>query len=269
MAEFWPTQYAGHAIELARSACREEFDVVAAAGGDGTVHEVVNGLLSTGIATPSMAVIPIGSANDFAHSVARQFGASSLNDGRFCAVDVGLVQDSLGRQRFFIESLGLGLSAEVTLQSRRISRLQGKLLYALAVYRALRTCTPAQLNVCLDERDVQSMNVMLLSALVGRREGGFVLAPSAKLDDGQLDVVSAAPMSPLRVLCMLPRIALAGLPTRHPQVSQRQCRTMTVWSLAPLIAHTDGEIHCSAGDNVKSLSVRVLPARLKVKLCLP
>ena len=64
-AEFWPTKRAGHAEELARDASLKGFSVVAAAGGDGTVHEVANGLLRAGRPEVEFAVLPLGSANDY------------------------------------------------------------------------------------------------------------------------------------------------------------------------------------------------------------
>src|SRR5262245_45803399 len=68
-AEFWRTQRAGHARELATQAAVEGFPIVAAAGGDGTVHEVANGLLRSGKLETILAVVPIGSANDYAYAL--------------------------------------------------------------------------------------------------------------------------------------------------------------------------------------------------------
>src|SRR5438309_933497 len=68
-AEFWPSLFPGHAEELAAQAAREGFAVVGAAGGDGTIHEVANGLLREGPTSTALAVFPIGSANDYAHSL--------------------------------------------------------------------------------------------------------------------------------------------------------------------------------------------------------
>src|SRR6266702_1895670 len=68
-ADFWPTDRSGHARELARAAAMTGYRVVAAAGGDGTAHEVLNGLMSAGRAEVHFSIIPIGSANDYAHSL--------------------------------------------------------------------------------------------------------------------------------------------------------------------------------------------------------
>jgi YegS/Rv2252/BmrU family lipid kinase len=268
-AKFWPTEYAGHATQLAQDACLQGFTVVAAAGGDGTVHEVANGLLAAGAGDVSLAVVPIGSANDYAYSLARQFAPSNLDDDVSASVDVGVVTAVDGQRAYFIESLGLGLSARVTAEARRISTLQGKLLYALAVYRALRMPESTGVVVRYDDEPPQGLDVLLLSAMLGRREGGFVLAPGAVLDDGFFDIVHAKPMSPSGVLAMLPRIALAGVPKHHPRITLRRCRTLSVQSTTPLLVHTDGEILCAQADGIHAVHVQLQPLRLRVKLCRP
>ena len=143
-----------------------------------------------------------------------------------------------------------------------------------------KLCTPwesgaVKANECndltlqFDDEAPANTPSLLLSVMVCEREGNFVLAPKALLDDGLFDVVLAAPMSRLRVLGLLPRIALSGLPAHHAKITQRRCRSLTVQSPTPLVAHTDGEMFCTDADAVHDLTIRILPARLRVKLCLP
>ena len=115
------------------------FGIVAAAGGDGTVHEVANGLLHSGLPEVRFAVVPIGSANDYAYSLAADTDGQSPPAVR--PVDVGVVSEPGGRQRYFVCCLGLGLNGAVTLESRQIRRLQGIALYGLATLRACGTAT--------------------------------------------------------------------------------------------------------------------------------
>ena len=98
-AEFWPTEFRGDGVELARAACEQGFSIVAAAGGDGTVHDVANGLLQAKTGDATLAVVPVGSANDYAYSLARQFGASKLDAENYAKVDVGSVTTSCGASR--------------------------------------------------------------------------------------------------------------------------------------------------------------------------
>src|SRR5262245_17545410 len=128
-AAFWPSEQPGHAEELARRAAAEGFATVAAAGGDGTVHEVANGLLRSGRSDVCFAVVPLGSANDYAYSLE----CDGVTTPR--RLDVGAVRTEAGVERFFVCNLGIGFSGAVTVESRRIGHLQGKLLYGLAALR--------------------------------------------------------------------------------------------------------------------------------------
>jgi diacylglycerol kinase family enzyme len=258
----WETERAGHAEELARRAAEAGFAVVAAAGGDGTVHEVANGLLVAGRPDVVFGVVPLGSANDYAHSLLHGNGAAA----GVRAVDVGVVRDERGRQRHFVCCLGVGLNGAVTLESRKIRRLQGLALYGLATLRALwyHYGCPV-MEIALDDGPAEKAPTLLFSVLLGRREGGFVMAPDAALDDGLFDYVHAGEASRLEVLRFLPRIAFSGPPTDHPKVRLGRCRRIRLRSEAPLIAHIDGEFFCTPPDNVRCLDVELLPGRLKVK----
>ncbi len=263
-AEFWPTRYPGHAVELARRAVAAGFGQVAAAGGDGTVHEVANGLLQAGRPEVTFVVVPLGSANDYAHSLRQESSPVGADGVR--VVDVGLVSDGAGRQRYFVCCLGLGLNGAVTLESRRLRRLQGLALYGLATLRALwHHYGCPRLQVRIDEEPAQTVPTLMLSVLVGRREGGFVLAPQARLDDGWLDYVHAGELSRWQVLWLLPRLALAGPPRNHPRVRLGRCRRLQLQSEAPLIVHVDGEFFCQPEDDVRHLDICILPGALRVR----
>ncbi len=262
--EFRPTERPGHAVELARTAALDGFRLVAAAGGDGTVHEVANGILQAGRADVHFAIVPIGSANDYHHSLLHE---TDGNDVR--SVDVGRVRAPCGREKFFVCCLGLGLNGAVTLESRRIKRLQGVALYGLATLRALlyHYGTPT-MQIGIDDEPATPQPTLMFSVLVGRREGGFVMAPQARLDDGWLDYVHAGALSRWEVLRFLPRLALAGPPAAHPKVRQGQCRRVRVGSESPLIVHLDGEFFCRPEDRIRELEIDIVPAALRVQMSL-
>ncbi len=267
-AAFRPTRGPGDAEELALEAARDGFAVVAAAGGDGTVHEVANGLLRAGRPEVRFAIVPVGSANDYAHSLGLDGEAGG--PAEFRDVDVGLVTDpATGRQRYFVCCLGLGLNGAVTLESRRIKRLQGLALYGLATLRALwyRYACPV-LDITFDDGPAWSAPTLLFSVLLGRREGGFVLAPHAKLDDGLFDYVHAGCLSRWEVLRFLPRVALKGPPHDHPKVRLGRCRALRVHSQTALTVHIDGEFFALPEGNVRDLDIRLLPRALRVQTAL-
>jgi diacylglycerol kinase (ATP) len=266
-AAFWPTEQEGHGADLAYKAAENGFTVVAAAGGDGTVHEVANGLLSAGRPDVAFAVVPIGSANDYAHSLGVDSGAPPPAAERW--VDVGTVRDARGRERYFVNCLGLGFNGKVTMEARRIKRLQGLALYGLATLRALwyhYACPP--LSVSIDDQLATTTATLMLSVLLGRREGGFVLAPDAQLDDGLFDYVHTGDLSRLEVLRFLPRLALAGPPKNHPKVRLGRCRRFVLQSPTALTVHIDGEFFAQPEDDVCDLEIGLLPRALRVKLAL-
>jgi diacylglycerol kinase (ATP) len=262
--EFQPTQYAGHAVALARQAALDGFHTIAAAGGDGTVHEVANGILLAQNPEVEFAVLPIGSANDYAYSL--EHGLPPRPASGIHRVDVGVVRTDGGPAKFFVCCLGLGFNGAVTLESRRVKRLQGIALYGLATLRALwyhyRT---APMEITIDDQPVERLPTLMLSVLAGRREGGFIMAPAAQLDDGWFEYAHAGALSRLEVLGFLPRLALAGPPSNHPKVRLGRCRHIHLRAETPLIVHVDGEFYCKPQDKIREIDIQLLPAALRVR----
>src|SRR5262249_39397719 len=153
----------------------------------------------------------------------------------------------------------------VTTEARKIRRLQGLFLYGLATLKALwyRYQTP-RMTIAFDDRPAETTPTLLFSVMVGRREGGFVLAPDARLDDGWFDIVHAGALSRWEVVKFLPRLALFGPPRNHPKVHLSRCRKIQLRSEAPLVIHADGEFFCTPDENVREIEVELLPGRLKV-----
>ncbi len=266
-AVFWPTTAPGEARELARKAALAGYATIAAAGGDGTVHEVANGLLEAGQADTVLAVIPAGSANDYAHSLGldRLWWQHPDLSSAPRAVDVGIVR-APGRRCYFVNGLGLGFNGIVTHQSRRIPHLQGPALYGLALLRTL--CFHYELPsiaIRIDETQQHCGPTLALSLALGQREGNFVVAPRARLDDGLFDFVLAGSLSRWQMIRLLPWLVSGrGLPHHHPQVQLGHCRRVHLQSEASLTVHTDGELFCTPADGVRDLQIELLPAALRV-----
>ncbi|OAI54933.1 hypothetical protein AYO44_13990 [Planctomycetaceae bacterium SCGC AG-212-F19] len=258
-----PTQHAGHAEELAYEAATAGFSVVAAAGGDGTVHEVANGILRADRPDVALRVVPMGSANDYAASL----DISSAAPHRVLGirhVDVGLVRGAGGRQRYFVNGLGLGFNGAVTLESRKIRHLRGVPLYSLALLRAL--CYQfrcPEMSIAFDGT-VRRTPTLALTVNIGQREGNFVMAPDALIDDGLFDYLQAGGLRRWEMLRFLPAMITGKLPANHPQIWQGRCRTVTVESAEPLSVHLDGEFFCQPQDRVFQIEVTSLPGALRV-----
>jgi diacylglycerol kinase family enzyme len=265
-AEFRPTDAVGQAEKLAFQAAQQEFSIVAAAGGDGTVHEVANGMLRASRPEVTLAVIPVGSANDYAYSLGLDANWWLRPDPavRPQRVDVGRVRSG-PRERYFVNGLGLGLNGAVTLESRRIRRLQGLALYGLALFRALYYHYRSPLMVVqLDGHEARVVPTLALSIALGQREGNFVIAPDARLDDGWFDYLHVGALPRHQLVTFLPGLFAGRLRPSHPAVWTGRCRQVSVRSEAPLTVHLDGEFFCRPEDEVCDLEAELLPGALQV-----
>jgi diacylglycerol kinase (ATP) len=265
-AELWPTERPGHAVELARRASLSGFGIVAAAGGDGTVHEVANGLLQAGRPDVCFAVVPLGSADDYAHSLAHCHDAPRDDTSLGRLVDVGRVRTGQGAERFFVCCLGLGFGACVTVESRRIRRLQGQLLYGVAALRAMwRRWGYLDLTGTIDGQPLITGPTLMMSMMLGRREGGFVMAPDARLDDGWFDCLHAGHFTRWEALRLIPCLRSTGPPRDHPKLTLRRCRHVILESAQDLVIHTDGEILSRPEDRVRHVEIELIPGCLFVR----
>lgn len=262
----WPTTHHGHARELARAAAEKGFPFVGAAGGDGTVHEVANGMLDVVGSTAILKIVPVGSANDLAASLRQQFGAAAA-DELGVAVDIGRVTCDQPRSEHFVCGCGLGLNGQITLESQRVRWLQGLPLYGWATLRSvLRMSRAPRWTIQFGDEPAIESPTRMLSVLLARREGNFTLAPAALHDDGLFDILHVGAMSQFEMLSWLPRVAWNGPPTNHPLVLNRRCHRVRVTSDEPLTVHLDGEMFCVPADRVRELTAELLPARLRVQV---
>lgn len=270
------TQGISHALETARAAARSgKYAALVAAGGDGTVNEVVNGLcLASGDGgNCALGIFPIGSANDLATIVgiprAPEAMVELLVTHRTRLVDVGLVespdiQGPTSPLRYFINNCGLGFEAQVSLESRRIRRLRGFFIYLVAVFRTLIHYRQPFVQVHWDGNE-RAERMLLITVGNGRRAGGgFWLTPFAEIDDGWLDVGFARALNRLEILRLLPK-AMHGRHVEDPAFTLARCRTMEVHTDIPIPIHTDGE---TVVVGTRHVQVRVLPKRVRV-ICDP
>jgi diacylglycerol kinase family enzyme len=263
--DFWPTAAAGEAESLVHKAIAAGFRIIGAAGGDGTVHEVANGLIAAGRPDIALAVFPLGSANDYAFSLGLDSNWwTSLERGispRW--VDVGVVRSEL-RKRYFVNGLGVGFNCAVTIEARRFRRLRGVALYSLALLRALctRYATP-QMEVMVDSR-LHAGPLLAMCVGLGRREGNFLLTPEALLDDGWFDYVKVGPLPRWKLVSYIPRIISGRIPRRDLLIEVGRCRRLQFRSQVPLAVHTDGEFFCVPEDKVPAISIELIPRALQV-----
>lgn len=156
------TQAAGHAEALALQASQDGYRFIIALGGDGTIHEVVNGMLRNPCNQSTLGWIPSGTANDYAASFSCDF-LESLDKSPAC-VDVGCIRWH-NNARYFANVAGIGLSGAVATCARSMSRLPARIKYSLSLLSQLGSQYGArELSICIDEEPTQpAREVLLLS----------------------------------------------------------------------------------------------------------
>jgi diacylglycerol kinase (ATP) len=267
-ADWTGTVYPTHATELARRAAEDGYEVVIAAGGDGTVHEVVNGLMQVDPQRrPRLGVVPLGSGNDFAHAL-------SLNPNSTLAlrqaltgsphpVDIGRLQVG-ERVEYWDNTLGIGFDTTVTIRSRRIPLVHGFLVYLIAVLQTIiMNHDTLCLNITTDAENWDAEMLMLVVCNGAREGGGFLVAPDARTDDGIFHFASIDRVSRPMMLRLLPEV-MRGTHGRFRQVHMGQFHRMELKSDRPLYIHTDGEIFSGFGVDVRHIMVEIIPGAIEV-----
>jgi diacylglycerol kinase (ATP) len=268
-ADWTGTVYPTHASELAVQAAEEGYQMVIAAGGDGTVHEIINGLMRVPPQSrPRLGVIPLGTGNDFSNAVGLNsnpnLAARQSFTGTPKRVDIGLLRDARGRVEYWDNTVGLGFDTTVTIRSRKIPLLHGFLLYLAAVLQTIiLNHEPLQLNVKTDQGDWNEEMLLLVLCNGGREGGGFFVSPQARPDDGVFHFTAIQRVSRPMMLRILPEV-LKGTHGRMKQVKMGQFQKMEVQSNKPLYIHTDGEIFAGFGIDVRSLSAEIIPGAIEV-----
>ena len=263
------TVYPGHAIELARQAGEQGYDIVIAMGGDGTVHEVVNGLMQIPAEKrPILGVVPVGSGNDFAHGIGASKNPSQALtralDGEVATVDLGLMTDEHGRKEYFDNTLGIGFGAVVTIRSHRIPLIRGFLMYLTSVLQTIiLDHNPMHMQIETDEQKWEQSVIYLVLCNGPREGGGFLIAPEAKIDDGILDYAMITNVSRPMMFRIVPEV-MKGTHGRFRQVRMGTFKKFTLTADRPLYIHTDGEIFSGPGTDIRKVSFEVLPGALKV-----
>ncbi len=264
------TVYPTHAIDLAKQAAEEGYDMVVAMGGDGTVHEVMNGLMQVPESKrPIMAVVPIGSGNDFAYSIGinqkpSHALAHALKAETIQPVDIGLLTDEHGRKEYFDNTLGIGFDAIVTIRSHKLPIVKGFLMYLTAVIQTIiLNHNPAKVRV-ETESEAWEDQILMLTLCNGPREGGgFMMSAGSKNDDGVFESVAVTKVSRATMFRLVPEF-MNGTHARFKQIRIGSFKKMSLTSDRPLYIHADGEIFTSFGSNLKKTTIEILPQALRV-----
>lgn len=264
------TGYPLHATDIARQAAADDYDVIVAAGGDGTSNEVLNGLMLAKHDTgkqPVMGILTAGSGNDFAYSMGipdrLDEGVSILAKAERRTIDVGLVRTDLNPEgRYFGNAIGIGFDAVGSLVADKYKRLPGFISYLLASFETIFFHFNApEMKIELDDETI-TQRALMVSIMNGTRiGGGFLVAPEGNPDDGLLDLCIVGSVSRPRAIQILFQVT-GGKHYGSKDVKGRQTRTLIVTAIdGTLPAHIDGDSLCTEGHQI---SVELLPRQLDI-----
>ncbi|MCZ6602851.1 MAG: diacylglycerol kinase family lipid kinase [Planctomycetota bacterium] len=234
------TESPGHAEEIARKLSGEAERIVAC-GGDGTIHQVVNGIRDSEVA---LAVAPAGRGNDLARvlGVPNDPGAFAemVAAGKSRRIDLGRAVREGGQVRRFCTVAALGFDAEVARRVVTGGPIRGPGAYIYGVFRTLIGYRPCRVRIEGEFGVFDDEVFLAATANTSTYGGGMVIAPGARPDDGQLSICLIRPVSRIRVLWLFKGVR-SGRHIHHPAVTLYQSRSIRITAPSPLELYADGE----------------------------
>lgn len=251
------TQKPKHATILVQELIREEIvTAMIAVGGDGTIHEVMNGLVGTDI---PLGIVPAGSGNDFSRAIGIPSKADKalerILSGKSKMIDIGNVNST-----YFCTVAGVGFDGEVAQKANasmhkkvlNVFRM-GKISYIISALHILFRYKPKDISLMIDNRFYKIPNVWLIAvANLPFYGGGLFICPEAKSNDGLFDICIVQGMSKWEFLNVFP-LVFKGNHTSSPFIQIIKGKELEIYSPSPLLIHGDGEI------------VGQTPARIKME----
>jgi len=226
------------------------YECIVAVGGDGTVHEVINGLAQARVANgasgiAAFGVIPFGSGNDFSKTLGMskriEESVDILMRKEIRPFDVGEIIVDEDHRRFFNNNVGVGFDAYVNAESLKIKHLRGLAIYLTATVKSIFKYTHPEVEFFVNGHHYQGKIVMMTTGNGTCSGGGFYITPDAKIDDGFLDICVIHSQGKLAMLRDLPRV-MNGSHTKNKTVTMLRTQNILIQSKEPLPIHADGEV---------------------------
>jgi YegS/Rv2252/BmrU family lipid kinase len=240
------------------------FRTVVAVGGDGTIHEVINGVMRSRYSKEvSLGIIPLGGGNDFVRSAGipldLQQALTIIKHNHTTDLDVGKLED-----RYFINSMGIGFDAVVCKISSKIKFLNGLLRYLFATIIAFFFYKKYKVGIKTFNDLYRTSSVMITIGNGKFCGGGYCLTPDAEFNDGKLDVCLVKSVPLWKVLTVFPK-AISGTHTKLPFIEMKKTHILEVQSDVELPVYLDGEIPKLTNYN----HIRIKLIKNAIKLIIP
>ena len=259
------TSHHGEAIELAQKAADKGMDLIVSIGGDGTVNEIVNGIMKSKN-DPSLGIIPLGWANDFIKSTDIPSdiieACQILVRGKIKKIDIGVINSHI----YFANICGVGFDAEVALLANQMKskhpnlRILSAFVYVFAtVKKLLSPFSYHNVKIKFDGQEIHS-KILFIAISNGKIYGGrFKITPEAILDDGLLEICLVEEMGRFKYLSIIPKV-FKGTHASIKGISFYKAKEVVIESSETTLAQVSGEVI----EGQKKFIITLLPKSLKL-----
>lgn len=249
------TQFPKHATELVKHYTSKEDYRVYAVGGDGTLNEVLNGMVQS---NSSLAVIPAGSGNDFIKSITSTpkqniLERTILGTDKF--IDIGTINN-----RYFLNVSSLGIDAKIAFNAKYFKRLpfiNGFLAYYFSIMFTIFNYSSENLHIKIDNTELILKSLLVAFGNGSCYGGGMKVLPKAKIDDGYFDVCHVKALGKLKILRFFPLIIKGHHEKLAEFVTFYKCKTAEVSCKKAIPINIDGEILLSNHISLEIFSSKV------------
>jgi YegS/Rv2252/BmrU family lipid kinase len=254
------TSYPKHATELI-GLINEEIQIVIAVGGDGTINEIVNGLMIYNKQAVSFGIIPCGTGNDFARNL-KPFSAidllNTIENKKTTLIDVGCIQYSNNKSYFLnIADIGFGPEVISIMNRQRSNGLSGKFSYALAILRAFFSYKKKMLSLSSDEFSYNGKMLMVAFCNGSTFAHGLCIHPNCKIDSGTFGVTIIGDVSLMEYIKNLSKLK-KGKMIEHKEVHYYSSNSIKISSIENLKIEADGELF-----PINAIEINVIKQSLK------
>ncbi|HNW49590.1 MAG TPA: diacylglycerol kinase family lipid kinase [Prolixibacteraceae bacterium] len=260
-----------HAVQLVEKKIKEGFRKIIAVGGDGTLHEVVNGIMKQKLVNADdilLAMISIGTGNDWikTHGISSDYkeAIQQIKNGNTIKQDVGKIIFKNGsvnpEVRYFINSVGIGFDASVVkyILPQKKKGKSSKKEYVIGLIKSLFTNKNILTRLQLDENIIQTKVYNLTVGLCRYKGGGFKMSPNAVPNDGKLDITLASKISKRKIISCLPKL-MAGKIEKIKYFDFYQVKNLILHASGPMCTEADGEYL-----GLYPLQVSIIPSKIKL-----
>jgi diacylglycerol kinase (ATP) len=270
------TEAPNHGVQLAYEAVKNGDHPIISAGGDGSVSEVMNGIVKAAQedhAQPTpLGIFPLGSANDLVVNLGLPKdlagAASAITAGKTRCIDLGVVdawdiEKKVKKTRYFDNNSAIGLEPSITLIQQQISWMKGSLRYLVAALLGVLKNPQWNMHLQWENGDYDGPATLVTAGNNPLTGGVFYMAPHADPFDGLLNCVFGFMASRLQILRLLPRTMKAGPGNyvEHPDIHEMNIEWLKIHTDQPTPLHADGEIQFEATQDIE---YRILPDYLPV-----